>query len=318
MKQESPIVARLWRGAVCEAEHRAYAVAVDEAGSVLWSAGEPDHVTTMRSAAKPLQLVPLVESGGADELSEEEIAVCCASHPGEPRHSALAASVLALSGFLPDHLICGPPADHPSPIRHGCSGNHAGILLLAKKLGAPLDTYYRPDHPAQKLIAGRIRELAGADEVAIGVDGCGIPTFGLRMREMARAYAVLSRPGAPWSRIPTSMRHNPELLGPETRIDCRLIKATDGVVYAKTGAEGLLCLGRDGQGMAIKILDGNARALGAVAVECLLRTGWIGPEEAGSSFLAIHRRPELPSPTDDHAAEIRVDGDSYTQSGTAG
>src|ERR1043166_3654383 len=153
MSRENPIVARMWRGPVCEAEHRAFAVVSDENGSVAWSAGDPEHITTMRSAAKPLQLVPLVASGGADELSDEEITVCCASHPGEPRHSALAASVLALSGFLPDHLICGPPPDHPSPIRHGCSGNHAGILLLAKTLGAPLEGYQLPDHPAQLLIA---------------------------------------------------------------------------------------------------------------------------------------------------------------------
>src|SRR5689334_12584069 len=105
----------------------------DAHGRVLAGAGNPEARTTLRSAAKPLQAIPLVTLPNAPSLGlrDEELAITCASHPGSPRHAALAASVLALSGFLPDDLVCGPAGGlpgAPSPLRHGCSGNHAGIL----------------------------------------------------------------------------------------------------------------------------------------------------------------------------------------------
>src|SRR5207248_6836078 len=116
-------VAEVWRGDVLECIHVCAVAEVDANGAIFSSLGDPDVITTFRSAAKPLQAIPAVTLPGAEklELSSEEIAICCASHPGEPRHSALAASVLALSGFVPDNLVCGPAGRHGSPLDHGCS-----------------------------------------------------------------------------------------------------------------------------------------------------------------------------------------------------
>src|SRR5437867_3465230 len=109
-----PIVAEVWRGDILESIHLGAAVEVDSSGALLFSLGDPSFLTTLRSAAKPLQAIPVVTLSGSEQLglSDEELAICCASHSGEPRHSALAASVLSLSGFMPDNLVCGPAGRH--------------------------------------------------------------------------------------------------------------------------------------------------------------------------------------------------------------
>jgi L-asparaginase II len=284
------------RGPIRESLHVGCGAEVDDAGDLRAAWGDPEFITTLRSAAKPLQAVPLVLHPSYCGLGvrDEELAIGCASHPGLPRHCGLAASLLALSGFVPDDLVCGPAGNPPVPLKHGCSGNHAAILLLAKLIGAPLEGYEQPDHPAQRAIREQIAAMAGGllpvlmptertdmegdrseavsepegPSLLPATDGCGIPTFGMRLRDMARAFAALTRPDAPWADIPRVMGAYPELIGAEEWIDVRLMQVTQGRVVAKTGAEGLLCLGMAGQGrgMAIKVLDGGTRALGLMTI----------------------------------------------------
>jgi L-asparaginase II len=304
------VLAHVLRGDILESVHLGAAAEVDSTNKVLSSLGDPQIVTTLRSSAKPLQAIPLVTTPGVEtlNLSDEELAICCASHSGEPRHSALAASVLALSGFPPDNLVCGPAGRHGSPLDHGCSGNHAAILLTAKLNSFPLEGYYLPDHQVQTLIAAIIEELSGTKNLAIAQDGCGIPTYGMKLQDMARAFAALVCPGAPWSRIPDVMARQYDLIGSPDWIDVRLMQVTSGRIIAKTGAEGLLCLGcrHTGRGMAVKIADGSTRALGAVTISYLLFAGWISEDEAQNPLLLDLRHPILRSSTGDNAADIRT------------
>ncbi len=302
------ILAEVWRGEIRESIHQGAAVVADASGAVLESIGDTDLVTTLRSAAKPLQAIPLLTLPGAAELelADDELAICCASHPGGPRHSALAASVLALSGYLPDDLVCGPAGDPPSPLKHGCSGNHAAILLAASLLDAPLEGYHLASHPVQRHILQIIREMSGADSVLIATDGCGIPTFGLTLRQMARAFARLVSPDGAWRRIPQAMAAHPDLIGPTDRIDVCIMQATGGRIAAKGGAEGLIVLAdrTKQRGMAIKIADGSTRALGPVTIALLLKWGWISVDEAKRSELRDLRTPAILGPDGSKAAEI--------------
>lgn len=304
----SSLVAAVRRGPIVESTHFVHAVETDTHGEVLYCAGEASLVTTLRSSAKPLQAIPAVTLPGSEglNLTDEEVAICCASHPGQPRHTALAASVLALSGFLPDNLVCGAVGYPPSPLRHGCSGNHAAILLAAHLLRAPLEGYDRQDHPAQQKVLSVIRELSGEADPAVAVDGCGIPTFGIPLQAMARAFANLTREGAPWQRIPRVMGAYPELIGSSDWVDVILMQVTQGRVIAKTGAEGLICVGTSGRGFAVKIMDGSTRALGAAVIELLLKRGWISGQEAGDERLSQHRRPVFTDPSGRVTGEIRI------------
>jgi L-asparaginase II len=100
---------QVWRGAIAESRHRLQAVACDTAGRVVFATESPHVVTTLRSAAKPFQLLSLVERGHADRwgFGSEELAVMAASHTGSARHTALVARVLERIGRTAADLACG-------------------------------------------------------------------------------------------------------------------------------------------------------------------------------------------------------------------
>ena len=230
------------RGEVVEAVHHVH-VASDE-GLV---AGD-DLVSHLRSAAKPLQAIPLAE--GYDDLGDDELAIACASHQAEPAQVEAVRKLLARAGATVDDLENGPQEGRPDgKLGHNCSGKHAGFLAACRANGWPFPGYRLPEHPLQV----RIRELLGGGEEA--VDGCGIPTYAKPLTEQARLLSRTPR------RIADAMRARPELVGGEGADDTALMRSLPGCL-AKRGAEGLLCaVAPDGRGYAFKVEDGNGRAL---------------------------------------------------------
>src|SRR5215467_1951539 len=97
------------RGSITESRHRGHIVAVEPDGNIVASLGAPENVTFLRSSAKPFQALPLLLTGAADRFgfSEQEVAMACASHDGEPIHTELAASMLKKIGLGPEALKCG-------------------------------------------------------------------------------------------------------------------------------------------------------------------------------------------------------------------
>jgi L-asparaginase II len=242
-----PLRVTVRRGGVVESVHRVHVAASD---GVLH--GE-DLVCFLRSAAKPIQAVPLVEA--YDDLDGDEIAIACASHQAEPAQLAAVRKLLARAGATVDDLENGPQAGRPEgKLGHNCSGKHAGFLAVCRANGWPFEGYRLPEHPLQQ----QLRELLGGGEAAI--DGCGIPTYAQPLTAQAR---LLTR--AP-ERIVAAMRAQPDLVGGEGADDTELIARLPGSI-AKRGAEGLLCVAQGSVGYAFKVADGNGRALRpAVAV----------------------------------------------------
>src|SRR5688500_7544058 len=108
-----PVADVVRRGERIESERRvADAVAASD-GRMLHVAGEVDRPIFPRSAIKPLQAIPLLESGAAERfaVSERELALACASHSGEPEHVRLVQEWLARLGLDGSALECGahPP-----------------------------------------------------------------------------------------------------------------------------------------------------------------------------------------------------------------
>ena len=201
------------RGAITESRHRGHVVAVDGNDRMVAYLGTPVAITYLRSSAKPFQAIPLlVTSGAADRFgfTEKEIALACASHSGEPIHTELALSMLKKIGLAPDALKCGThepfsaaetrrlreQGQAPNVLQNNCSGKHAGMLALALHLGAPTETYDSPDNPVQIAIQETVARFSDCsiDELAVGVDGCGVPVFGMTVRAMALMYARLVMP----------------------------------------------------------------------------------------------------------------------------
>lgn len=309
--RSDPLV-HVTRGGRVESVHRGHVAVVDASGKLLAWAGEPRLLVFPRSAFKPFQAVPLVESGAwaKSGLGDEALALVAGSHGGSDRHAEVARAILDAARALESDLRCGThtPYDdatasalrvrgeEPGPIRHNCSGKHAGMLLLARHLGAPLAKYVDPEHPVQRLIFERFAAILGepwTDPVP-AIDGCSAPTPRMPLATLAHAFALLAsgrdasgveQPAL--ARIRDAMRRHPEMVAGEGRLDTLLMRALPGAV-SKAGAEGVHATGipEGGIGIAVKIEDGNRRALGPAVASTLEALGRIGPAEKAA--LAQH------------------------------
>jgi L-asparaginase II len=252
-----PISVAARRGEVVESVHRVHAVAVRD-GEVVEAVGNPQLVTFMRSAAKPLQAVPLAR--GRHDLEQLHLAIASASHLADEAQLDAVRSLLALAPATEDDLECGP--FQGSRLKHNCSGKHAGMLALCRAKGWPTEGYRLAEHPCQNAMLDVIVEATGlpADEIGTAVDGCGVVTFALGLDVMARAFATLEQlpAGAP---VADAMRAYPELIRGVGADDTTLMQSHPGWT-SKGGAEGLLCaVGPDRLALALKVEDGNGRAL---------------------------------------------------------
>ena len=301
------------RGSITESRHRGHIVAVEPDGNIVASLGAPYNVTFLRSSAKPFQALPLLLTGAADHFgfTEREVALACASHNGEPIHTEVVASMLKKIGLGPEALKCGvhepysagaaaelrARGEEPNVLHNNCSGKHAGMLAVALHLGAPIESYDSPSSPVQKAIADELSKFCDVPvtDMAVGIDGCGAPIFGITMKAMALAYAKLVAPPvsfdqktrAACERIAHVMTTYPELIGGTSdRLDTELMRAARGRVVSKVGAEGVYTAGINpckewpkGLGLALKIEDGDdKRARPTVVIECLRQLGVLRDE----------------------------------------
>src|SRR2546430_4295501 len=198
------------RGGVVESRHAVHVAVVDAEGELVARAGDPNLITFWRSAAKPFQAVPLVADGVVErfKISTAELALCCASHPGDPEQVALVRELLAKIGCSERDLLCGahPPLSERvaqdyatrgvrlTAVYSNCSGKHAGMLALARHHGWPIEFYTRLEHPVQQRLLSEVAEWSGVERSRIGTatDGCGVVCYAMPLRNMAGAYAKLA------------------------------------------------------------------------------------------------------------------------------
>ena len=251
------------RGGIVESVHRVHAVAVQHE-DVFSTAGDRGLVTFLRSAAKPIQALSLARA--RTDLGDFDLAIACASHHAEPAQLEAVRSLLAKAPATEDDLECGEQEGRPpGRIHHNCSGKHAGMLAVCRARGWPTKGYRLAEHSLQREILAEVSGAAGAER-GTAIDGCGVITFALPLEAMARMFSRLRELDAGPAVI-AAMRAHPDLVGGELSLDTRLMRARPGWI-AKGGAEGLMCGATpDGLGFALKVEDGNQRALGpALAV----------------------------------------------------
>ena len=262
------LVVEVVRGTTVEARHRVHAVAVS-GGAIAGARGDPEVVTTFRSSAKPVQALPVVRA--RPDLDDAEVAIACASHLHEPEQLEAVRALLSRAGAAEDDLECGP---EPTRVEHNCSGKHAAMLLLCRERGWPTEGYRLATHPCQEAMLAEIAAAAELEPAALpaAIDGCGVPTYALSLERMAYAFARLeSLDGG--ARAAEAMRARPELVRGDGAPDTELMRLGHGWV-AKGGAEGLLCAGRDGLGIALKCEDGAQRPLGVALAAFLEQLGF--------------------------------------------
>ncbi len=299
----NPVLVEVWRGSAVESFHRgAYAV-VDAGGAVVASRGDVERPVYPRSAIKVLQALPLVESGAADRfgLTNDELALACASHDGEPAHVHTAAGMLSKAGLDEHVLECGthwPNSEAaklalaaagaaPSALHNNCSGKHAGIVCVACMLAGHRDRlafiggYVEPGHAVMREITAAVESATGCNLAAApcATDGCSMPTFGIALTRLAHAFARVATgqglsPGraAAARRLRAAVAASPFMVGGNARFDTRVMTVFGERVFCKVGAEGVYCvaLPEHGWGLALKMDDGNNARACEVAVAALL------------------------------------------------
>jgi len=301
------LIAKEYRGELADLYHYGHIVASDSEGNILWHLGDATRITYSRSSAKLMQAVPVVLSGALEAyaVTEKELALMCASHRGEEFHTEAVLSVLNKAGLDESYLQCGthyPLAPYmenkfraeqitPTSVHSNCSGKHAGLLLAAKKRGENLDDYYKLQHPLQVESTKIIADICSypADNIIIGLDGCGVPVHAMPMYKFAQGYAKMSKPelleekySKAVSRITTAMINHPEMVDGTAGFTTELMQKFGERLFCKSGANAFYAVGiKDkGIGIAMKMDGGRSDIVPMAILETLVQIGVITEDEA--------------------------------------
>lgn len=268
------------RSSIIENRHLIH-VAVSTPTSLLYSVGDPQRITLIRSTAKPAQALAILTTPGVSEtLSDEDVALVCASHSAEPAHVDRARAILARAGVPEAELSCGGHASisddvnaswaedgvKPTGIHNNCSGKHAGMLAANKQLGGAPKGYELADSPIGVRVRNAVGSLVG--ECQWGLDGCNLPAPAMELQRLARMYAMFAAAKdrdeggeddddgdsdqtvngtsspytATMARIFTAMSTHPHLVGGKGRFCTELMASVPGVI-GKVGADGVYGVG---------------------------------------------------------------------------
>ena len=308
------------RGPLLESVHRGSVVVV-EGDEVILAAGDPGLVAYYRSTAKPFQAMALVTSGAVEQLGLDDaaLAIAAGSHNAEPAQLDVVRALLEKAGAGEDDLCCGGhwsiqtrrareqvaevgPHAKPLPrIWSNCSGKHAGMLATAAALGAPFADYLDPEHPVQQEITRIVASLAEveAEDVVLGVDGCGTPVHGVSLEQMARSLARFGAPSllgeadlrTAATSVGAAMSARPDLVAGDRRFDTDLMRGARMRILSKSGAEGVqgVAVPERRLGLIVKSDDGQDRGYRQVVIELLRRLEVLTTDEA-DALAARHGR----------------------------
>ena len=307
MRAATPLIEVL-RADVHESEHAGSIAVVDSSGQLIAFCGDIERDIFTRSSLKPFQAAPFVAMGGLEQRGWglPQLALMCASHSGESQHVGLARSMLADCGLEHRHLLCGcqvpiaytqsgrlPKADEVfSELHNNCSGKHSGFLAACLHQGEPIDDYVAMGHPLQRRIRDSLAKALCRDQAfKLGVDGCAAPNLAMPLPQLAQLFAVMAAEHSPepfatvYGNAPqrcfTAMTQHPDLVSGTDRSDLEFMRIGAGDWVFKAGAEAVQAIGvrSRGLGVAIKIADGNARAMIWIVVEIFRQLGIADSEQ---------------------------------------
>ena len=305
----NPVLVEVLRGALVESRHHGAVAVVDADGGTVLALGDAGAAVYPRSAVKPIQALPLIESGAAERFGfgDEELALACASHGGEPAHVETARRMLARAGLDGTALECGAhwpshraatealarAGGSPSALHNNCSGKHAGFICAACAGGVDHRGYVGVRHPVQREVRAALESLTGVGlaEDECGIDGCSIPTWAIPLSALAHAFARFGtgRGLAPEraksaARLRAACAAQPFFVAGTGRFCTEIMKRFGARVLVKTGAEGVFCgaLPEQGLGIALKCEDGGTRAAEVTMAAMIARfLPLTGDERAG-------------------------------------
>lgn len=302
-----PLV-RTTRGGFPECVHVGSIAVVDAKGALVAGVGDAHGLNFTRSALKPLQALGFVADGGMGlfGFDSQMLALMCASHGGEAVHVRIVQRMLERIGARESDLRCGchppsyythtstcpPPGARFSQLHHNCSGKHAGFLAYCRMHGQPLAGYLDPESPLQQRVRANVERFAGSRELPMGIDGCSAPNFAMPLSALAHTFCRLATGESPeLAALAYAMTRHPDLVSGTNRSDLMLMQAGRGDWVSKVGADGVQAIGvrSRGIGIAIRIADGNRRALHVATLAVLQQLGLI-EAPAGTPLAPLDER----------------------------
>jgi len=292
------LITKFFRGNIIENFHISYAVVVNDHGKVIFSAGDQNFPSYIRSAAKPFQAVAMLEAGIVDKcgLTNEELALLCSTHNGEVIHVDLLREMMRKVDITVDDLQCGvhPPIDRssyeqlilqgkrPTTVHNACSGTHIGMIAMAKAMDVAIENYNLENHPIQKNIFEKIQTYSEMEKIPTAIDNCNSPTYFLPLKNLAIMYKkLIAEEDENLRKVVTAMALNPQHVAGRNRFDTEFIIATGGKGVSKTGDDGIGAIGLKGEdgkyyGAAVKSLSGNREVPAYVIIQILKHLKLIG------------------------------------------
>ena len=279
------------RDGLVDQEHYGFIVLADKKRAFDFTGDAKNYPFYLRSCAKPLQASLLIdyEMDKFYDMTEEEIAICCASHAGEEIHVQTAFNLLNKIGLDESYLKCGlhKPLSKTEQtkmilsgapehaLQNNCSGKHVMMLGLCKMKGWDLATYDSPEHPLQIAIKKKIYELSKVTkEYPVTTDGCGVPIVSMPLTNMLHGYLNLFC-NPKYEKIKNAFLNHPYLIGGEDRTDTKIIEYSENIV-AKVGAGGLCIVvnTKTEEAFVVKIADCDMKARELVVCQILKNLHW--------------------------------------------
>ncbi|WP_322041969.1 asparaginase [Paraburkholderia sp. J67] len=340
----SQTTAITYRGGIVESTHRAHIAVVNADGNMLHAFNDPHRLTLVRSAAKPAQALAVIETGALERFGfdDSDLALMCGSNSSEARHIERTRAMLAKVGVDEPAMRCGghaPLSDavwrdwirrgfEPTAVCSNCSGKHVGMLAAARAMGAPVEDYHEAGHPLQQRVKHTVAEVCDLpdDGVQWGIDGCNLPTPAFPLDRLARLYAKLAQAvdsnehdnarTQALARIYRAMTSHPEMVAGEQRFCTTLMRAFNGDLVGKVGADGSYAIGvrrsalknaHQAIGLAVKVEDGNVTALYAIVTALLRQLGIGTPEQLAA--LRTYDKPPIRNTMGVETGYLEVRGD---------
>ena len=299
---------RTTRGGFPECVHLGSVAVVDANGRLIAEVGDGHGMNFTRSALKPLQALGFVQDGGMAHFGfdSQMLALMCASHGGEARHVQVVQRMLERIGAKESDLRCGchppsyfthtetsiPPGARFSQLHHNCSGKHSGFLAFCRMHRQPLRSYLDLDSPLQQRVRANVERFAGSRDLPMGIDGCSAPNFAMPLSALAHTFCRLALGETPeLAALAYAMTRHPDLVSGTARSDLMLMQTGAGDWVSKVGAEGVQAIGVRslGIGIAIRVADGNRRALHVATVAVLQQLGLLD-DPAGTPLAKMDQR----------------------------
>ena len=301
------------RGEALESKHRIHAIIINSQQKTLFSYGNPEQITCIRSSFKPFQAYPLIHYGGhlKYKFTNSEIALLCASHNGEPKHIRAAKKMLNKINVSHKKLECGAHLPtHPqtkqkiiqnklrlNSLYNNCSGKHVGMLALAKLLNANSTNYIHRNHIVQQSIMDFFNKNHTHTPQSIGIDGCGAVAPFFKIKDIAKLYLEFGISTNPaYQTLYNAITKHPDMIAGKNRFDSFFTKVMNGAGVCKGGGEGVLGLHihNKQQGhlaLALKVEDGNHRARTIAAINILKHTNILSKIKQSQldQFIQPHR-----------------------------